>query len=105
MRSVAELTNDTSAWPLLLQDIKAAKNKVEILPAFNGKDALYQTQVTTHSYMGAVIYFTGGILVDNGWLRILGSGSEKLKRSLPGWNKGKSFNEFRRTAFIFTDSR
>jgi hypothetical protein len=93
LRSVDELTNDTSAWPLLLEDIKTAKNKIEILPASKGKDALYQTQVTTHSYMGAVIYFTGGILVDNGWIRILGSGSEKLKRSLPGWNKGKSFNE------------
>ncbi|MDN3580679.1 DUF2625 domain-containing protein [Mucilaginibacter flavus] len=93
LRPIAELTADTSAWPLLLQDIKSAKNKVEILPASNGKEALYQTQVSTHSYMGAVIYFTGGILVDNGWIRILGSGSKKLQRSLPDWNKGKSFNQ------------
>jgi hypothetical protein len=32
--------------------------------------------------MGAVIYHTGGILVDNGWIRILGSGSKKLPRIL-----------------------
>jgi len=44
--------------------------------------------------MGAIVYETGGILVDNGWIRILGSGSEKLKRSLPKWNKGKSFSEY-----------
>jgi len=44
--------------------------------------------------MGAVVNETGVILVDNGWIRILGSGSEKLKRSLPKWNKGKSFSDF-----------
>jgi hypothetical protein len=37
---------------------------------------------------------TGGLLIDNGWIRILGSGSEKLNRTLPDWNRGKSFKEF-----------
>lgn len=58
------------------------------------KDALYKIQVTTRSPMGAVVYMTGGLLIDNGWIRILGSGSEKLNRTLPDWNKGKSFKEF-----------
>jgi hypothetical protein len=40
--------------------------------------------------MGAIIYETGGLLVDNGWIRILGSGHKKLDRNLPEWNKGKS---------------
>ena len=40
--------------------------------------------------MGAVIYETGGILVDHGWLRILGSGHPRLNRSLPSWNLGRS---------------
>ncbi len=44
--------------------------------------------------MGAVIFNTGGLLIDDGWIRILGSGSTKLNRSLPEWNKGKSFDEF-----------
>lgn len=39
--------------------------------------------------MGAVVYETGGIVVDNGWLRILGSGSPALNRDLMGWNKNK----------------
>ena len=39
--------------------------------------------------MGAVVYETGGILVDNGWLRILGSGAPALNRDLMGWNKDK----------------
>ncbi|UOE51785.1 DUF2625 domain-containing protein [Mucilaginibacter sp. SMC90] len=96
MRTAEELTSDTTAWPLLQQEIAGAKNKVEILKTIAGKnkEAIYQTQVTTHSYMGAVVYFTGGLLIDDGWIRILGSGNPKLNRSLPGWNKGKSFKEF-----------
>lgn len=37
--------------------------------------------------MGAVIHKTGGILVDSGWLRLLGAGSPRLPRSLPDWNR------------------
>ena len=40
--------------------------------------ALYKTQVTTRSPMGAIIYETMNILIDNGWIRILGSGNEKI---------------------------
>ena len=97
MRPVNDLINVTeSAWSQAEALIKTAKNKIEILPvdSFSAKKALYQTQVTTRSPMGAIIFETGGILIDDGWIRILGSGSEKLKRSLPEWNKGKSFKEF-----------
>jgi Protein of unknown function DUF2625 len=97
MRPIEELLNTTdSGWKLVKEWIKSAKNKVEILPvdSLNAKDALYKTQVTTRSPMGAIVYETGGILIDDGWIRILGSGSKKLNRSLPYWNKGKSFKEF-----------
>ncbi|WP_318013836.1 MULTISPECIES: DUF2625 domain-containing protein [Flavobacterium] len=97
MRPVNELIDQTdSGWKLVKEWTNTAKNKVEILPADpqKAKDALYHTQVTTSSPMGAIVYKTGGILIDNGWIRILGSGSAKLNRSLPDWNKGKSFKEF-----------
>ena len=100
MRSVEELINITEpGWPLVQQWIDSAKNKVDILSCdtAKAKDALYKTQVTTRSPMGAIIYSTGGLLIDNGWIRILGSGNEKLKRSIPDWNKGKSFKEFGET--------
>jgi hypothetical protein len=42
--------------------------------------------------MGAVIYESGGILVDHGWLRILGSGHPRLPRSLPEWNARRAFD-------------
>ncbi|WP_299467718.1 DUF2625 domain-containing protein [Mucilaginibacter sp.] len=96
MRTLKELTVDVSARDMLKQEISTAKNKSIILPANENKagEALYQAQVTSRSLMGAVIYFTGGILIDNGWIRLLGSGSNMLPRSLPGWNKGKTFNNF-----------
>jgi len=40
--------------------------------------------------MGAIVHETGGILIDHGWLRVLGSGHTKLQRTLPGWNEGRS---------------
>ena len=43
--------------------------------------------------MGAVVYETGGILIDDGWLRILGSGSAKLPRGLGSWNLGRTQSE------------
>jgi hypothetical protein len=97
MRPVEELINDKEpGWPIVKGWIDSAKNKVEILPAniFDAKHALYYTQVSTRSPMGAIVYHTGGLLIDGGWIRILGSGSTKLKRSLPEWNKGKAYKEY-----------
>ncbi len=97
MRSVDELTIASDpGWTYVQELIDSAKNVVEILPvdSIKSKEALYNTQVTTRSPMEAIIYKTGGILIDNGWIRILGSGSDQLNRSLPEWNKGKGFTEF-----------
>ncbi|WP_210486789.1 DUF2625 domain-containing protein [Rufibacter aurantiacus] len=93
-RSLQELINTKEpGWELITTWMKDAKNKIEILPKTqsNADAALLQAQVTTRSPMGAVIYETGGILIDNGWIRILGSGSPRLSRSLMAWNKGKSY--------------
>lgn len=97
MRPVNELINTTNpGWPTVKDWIESAKNKVEILTADSAKakDALFKTQVTTRSPMGSVVYMTGGILVDDGWIRILGSGNPKLNRTLPDWNKEKSIEKF-----------
>lgn len=97
MRPVEQLINNTDpGWPVVRKWIDSAKNKIEILPADNSqaRDVLYKTQVTTRSIMGAIVYSTGGILIDYGWIRIFGSGNAKLQRTLPGWNKGKAFKNF-----------
>ena len=94
MRPLAELINKAEpGWPMVQEWIAAAKNKVEVLPPIDDQTreaALVAVQVTTRSPMGAVVYETGGILVDHGWIRILGSGSPRLPRSLPAWNEGRS---------------
>ena len=97
MRATNELINTTEpAWEFVKQWVDSAVNPVEVLPVdtLKAKDALYHTQVTIRSPMGAIIYMTGGLLIDHGWIRILGSGSPKLTRALPDWNKGKSFENF-----------
>lgn len=96
IRSADELLSDTSGWTEFLEMAKTAKNKVDIIPSdrLKGKEALYQVQVTTHSYLGAIVYFTGGVFIKGGMIRMLGSGSDKIKRSVPEWNKGKSFNNY-----------
>jgi hypothetical protein len=91
VRTTEQLTEDKTGFDLVKEWADKSKNRVEFLPVDrkNGDSALYHLQVTTRSPMGAIIYFTGGILVDNGWIRILGSGSEKLTRNIVSWNKGK----------------
>ncbi len=90
-----ELINrEDSAWPIVQEWIGKASNHVEVLPPIDDASrshALVQTQVTTRSPMGAVVYETGGIIVDHGWLRILGSGHPRLFRSLPGWNQPRTY--------------
>lgn len=94
MKTLEELINkEDPGWKVISEWISLAKNKIEILPREQKKAeaALVQTQVTTRSLLGAVIYETGGILIDHGWIRLLGSGSEKMRRSVSSWNKGKTF--------------
>lgn len=97
MHPLNELINtEDPGWSLVEEWIQSAKNKVEILQTdkLKAEDALYKMQVTTRSPMGSIVYMTGGILIDDGWIRILGSGSDRLNRSLPDWNKGKTITDF-----------
>ena len=97
MRPVNELVNlSEPAWTFVQQWIDSADNAVEVLSvdSISAKEALFHIQVTTRSPMGAIVYMTGGLLIDNGWIRILGSGNEKLNRPLPDWNRGKTFADY-----------
>ena len=90
MKTLNELINKKdSAWPLIQEWISAATNTVKILPVNNGQanKVLLDLQVTTRSTLGAVAYQTGGILFDNGWLRLLGSGHDMFSRNLSTWNQ------------------
>jgi Protein of unknown function DUF2625 len=89
-RSLSELVNlSEPGIELVRQWMMSAANAIELLPCERraGEETLSALQVTTRSPMGAIAYETGGILVDRGWLRILGAGSPRLPRSIAGWNR------------------
>jgi hypothetical protein len=66
--------------------VDAAPYRVEVLPvaAHNGERCLNTLEITTRSWLGAVVANSGGLLVDHGWLRILGSGHDGLDDVLAG---------------------
>jgi Protein of unknown function DUF2625 len=94
MRALSELINRKEpAWPLVQEWIGQASVPVEVLPAEHaaGETALYASQVTTRSPMGAIAHNAAGIFIDSGWLRVLGAGKHpRFQRSLPEWNEGRS---------------
>ncbi|HEX6039367.1 DUF2625 family protein [Longimicrobium sp.] len=94
MRPLSELIDhEESAWPLVQEWISEASVPVEVLPAERaaGDAALYASQVTTRSPMGAIAHNSAGLLIDNGWLRVLGAGRHpRFHRSLPEWNEGRA---------------
>ena len=97
MKKLEELINiEESGWDLIKEWSSNARNHYEILPKDHKRAEveLVNSQVTTRSPMGAVTYETGGILIDYGWIRLLGSGSPQLDRGLMEWNKGKSFESY-----------
>jgi hypothetical protein len=92
-RTLEELIDlDDPAWPIVRSWIDEAHNRVEVLPPDLAvrDQALLSSQVATCSPLGAVIYETGGLLVDHGWVRVLGSGSARLPRAIHEWNIGRT---------------
>ena len=97
MRTLEELINkEEPAWDLIQEWLQEAINTYEVLPrdAKRAETELLNAQITTRSPMGAILYETGGILINGGWIRLLGSGCERLDRGMFQWNKGKTFENY-----------
>src|ERR1700677_2936531 len=92
MRGINELVNKEDPGLVKIQEwLRSAVNECVLLPpSAQREEVLLQAQVSTRSTMGAIAYETGGILIDGGWLRFLGSGHPKITRTLPGWNEKRS---------------
>lgn len=89
MRALDELFDPAQGGRRLVDEWRAAAtNTIELLPcsADDGARCLHALQVTTRSPMGAIAHGTGGLLVDGGWVRVLGAGCPRLGRSLASWN-------------------
>lgn len=81
IRLIHELTDvDDAAWPDVRDDIATAEVLVDVLPVDAGRAraALYRLQMTAHSTLGALVLHTGGLVLDHGWLRMLGGGHAGL---------------------------
>jgi hypothetical protein len=92
MRTLTELTTtDEPAWPWIEQLVTEATS-ARLLPCDTARAdaALLAMQITVRSPLGALVHGSGGLLVDHGWLRLLGSGSAELPRSVPAWNTNGS---------------
>jgi len=87
-RPWSELVSPDDALPFVRERVAAAPFPVELLPAPEGAGArtLEALQITTRSPLGALAFHTGGLLVDHGWLRVLGAGCPRLPRALDAWN-------------------
>lgn len=88
-RALPDLIDESEpGWPLVLEWLRSGRNKFEVLPTSRdrGEAALLGLQVTTRSPLGAIALESGGIVVDDGWLRILGAGCERMRGSLLSWN-------------------
>lgn len=71
---------DDPAGPLLQEWLGSGGVDAQVLGVEPERrdQCLLGLQVTLRSVLGAVAYETGGIIVDHGWLRLLGGGHEAL---------------------------
>ncbi|NUP52779.1 MAG: DUF2625 domain-containing protein [Catenulispora sp.] len=78
MRELNELTDVADpAWPEVLAMVDACSIPVAVPAADPGESrrGLLQLQVTARSMLGAVTLNCGGLVLDDGWVRVYGGGS------------------------------
>lgn len=81
VRSVDQLVvAHDSAWPDVLRLVKDARVPVLVLPAdpSRAEEVLNRLQVSVGTCLGAIAHRCGGMIIDHGWLRLLGAGFEEL---------------------------
>lgn len=73
-------TDDESVWPAVLRLLDDAQTDVRVVSPDPElcRAALRELQLTERSTTGAIAARTGGVIVDSGWLRVLGAGSAGL---------------------------
>jgi hypothetical protein len=86
LRDLVDAAED--AWPEVVAWVEESVVPTTIEPADgrSGEVTLLSLQVSTRSPMGAIALRSGGILVDSGWLRILGAGGGRIGDGLREWN-------------------
>jgi hypothetical protein len=92
IRTLEELIEkDEPAIRLLQEWAASAEVDCDLLPPSSDRErVLLNVQVTTRSPLGALVYDTGGLIIQNGWLRFLGSGHPRLPRRIDAWNRDRA---------------
>ncbi|WP_319789607.1 MULTISPECIES: DUF2625 family protein [Streptomyces] len=96
LRGLDELTGvPEPAWPELVSKVSSATVPLEIVPVDPalGRATLLQLQVTARSYLGAFALHCGGLLLDDGWLRVFGSATPRNPHGLPSLARVNGFPE------------
>lgn len=77
-----------TAWQEVQKWLEESNKAIEVLPVdkVQGENVFAQMSVTPRFLMGTIILETGGLLIDYGWLRFLGSGSKKMQKNILDWN-------------------
>jgi hypothetical protein len=92
VRELDELINvGDPAWPELQEAFTASAVPLEVLPAdaSEARRGLLQMQVTARSTLGGLVLNSGGLVLDDGWLRVFGGGS--ADRGLPSLARVNGF--------------
>ena len=79
-KTLGELLVGEPAWPTIEGWMASSRRGPSVLPgAREAREAtLVGLQVTTHSTLGAMAHETSGVVLDHGWLRLLGGGGSVL---------------------------
>lgn len=79
--SVGMTERSGSTWSDLVREIEGAATGVRMLPlhGVSAQEVLDRLAVSEGSTMGALATHVGALLVDHGWLRVLGGGSEDVR--------------------------
>lgn len=88
-RSLRELCEVSDpAWPELQARIAAAPNAAVLLPADpeRAKRCVEGVQAPVSTVLGAVAFHVGGLMIDDGWLRLIGCGHARMRAGLLEWN-------------------
>lgn len=81
MRELSELVEvEQPAWPVLSDHLARSAIPVSVLPVTpaRGRTCLHRLQVTARSFLGAMALECGGLLLDDGWVRVHGGGGPRL---------------------------
>ena len=94
MRELNELTDvDDPAWPPLQELFASCPAPLQVLPVDPAEShrALLQLQVTARSMLGSLTLNCGGLIVDDGWVRVYGGGSSGSATAMPSLAQVNAF--------------